>query len=81
MGAMGGAALVFGSLQIEKVHLEWTDFEWGALGWVTRPANVPEATAFCCLDVRLDPGECPAKSGSDACIRCLWDADRHARRG
>ena len=42
---------------IPAKDLEWTDFEWGALGWVTRPASVPEATAFCCLDVRLDPGE------------------------
>lgn len=38
-------------------QVEWDEFDWGVLGWVARPANVPEATSICALDVRLDPGQ------------------------
>jgi quercetin dioxygenase-like cupin family protein len=37
--------------------VEWEELEWGATGWVVRPANVPESSQLCALDVRLDPGQ------------------------
>ena len=36
--------------------VEWEELDWGELGWVVRPANVPEGTRLCALDVKLDPG-------------------------
>jgi quercetin dioxygenase-like cupin family protein len=36
--------------------VEWEALDWGELGWVIRPENVPESNALCCLDVRLTPG-------------------------
>jgi quercetin dioxygenase-like cupin family protein len=40
-----------------KAEVETTDFEWGSIGWTARPANVPECTGMCALDVTLLPGE------------------------
>jgi quercetin dioxygenase-like cupin family protein len=37
--------------------VETTEFEWGSIGWLARPDNVPECTGMCALDVRLDPGQ------------------------
>jgi quercetin dioxygenase-like cupin family protein len=34
----------------------WEELDWGDLGWVVRPGNVPDSTRLCALDVRLDPG-------------------------
>lgn len=36
--------------------VEWEELDWGDLGWVVRPANVPEGSRLCALDVKLDPG-------------------------
>ena len=40
-----------------KDDVEWEELDWGLLGWVVRPANVPDAAQLCCLDVRLLPGQ------------------------
>ena len=37
--------------------VEWEELDWGELGWVIRPANVPESTKLCALDVKLAPGK------------------------
>jgi quercetin dioxygenase-like cupin family protein len=37
--------------------LETTVYDWGTTKWLARPANVPECTGMCALDVRLDPGQ------------------------
>jgi len=37
--------------------VEWEELDWGMLGWVVRPANVPESSQLCCLDVKLAPGQ------------------------
>ncbi|MDH3704700.1 MAG: cupin domain-containing protein [Acidimicrobiia bacterium] len=37
--------------------VEWEELDWGELGWVMRPANVPEGSRLCALDVKLDPGK------------------------
>ena len=37
--------------------VEWEELDWGELGWVVRPANVPEGFRLCALDVKLDPGK------------------------
>ncbi len=37
--------------------VEWEELDWGELGWVIRPANVPDASMLVCLDVKLQPGE------------------------
>lgn len=36
--------------------VEWEELDWGDLGWVVRPANVPEGSKLCALDVKLNPG-------------------------
>ncbi len=35
----------------------WEELDWGSLGWMVRPANVPDAAQLCCLDVQLSPGK------------------------
>ena len=40
-----------------KGDVEWEDLDWGRLGWVVRPANVPEATGLTMLDVVIQPGK------------------------
>jgi quercetin dioxygenase-like cupin family protein len=37
--------------------VEWEQLDWGNLGWVVRPANVPEASKLCVLDVLVQPGQ------------------------
>ena len=37
--------------------VEWEELDWGELGWVRRPANVPDGSRLCALDVKLDPGK------------------------
>jgi quercetin dioxygenase-like cupin family protein len=37
--------------------VEWEEMDWGQLGWVVRPANVPEGERLCVLDVKLEPGQ------------------------
>jgi quercetin dioxygenase-like cupin family protein len=37
--------------------VEWEELDWGELGWVVRPANVPEGTKLCVLDVKIQPGQ------------------------
>jgi quercetin dioxygenase-like cupin family protein len=37
--------------------VEWEELDWGELGWVIRPANVPESSKLCVLDVKLAPGK------------------------
>lgn len=37
--------------------VEWEELDWGDLGWVIRPANVPESGRLCALDVKIDPGK------------------------
>lgn len=37
--------------------VEWEELEWGDLGWVVRPQNVPEAAQLCVLDVKIAPGQ------------------------
>ncbi len=37
--------------------VEWEELDWGDLGWVVRPANVPEGSRLCVLDVKIDPGK------------------------
>ena len=37
--------------------VEWEELDWGELGWVIRPANVPESANLCALDVKLQPGK------------------------
>ena len=37
--------------------VEWEELEWGDLGWVVRPANVPDADRLCVLDVKIQPGQ------------------------
>lgn len=35
----------------------WEELDWGNLGWVLRPANVPESAHLCVLDVVIEPGQ------------------------
>ena len=37
--------------------VEWEELDWGDLGWVVRPANVPEGSRLCVLDVKIRPGK------------------------
>lgn len=37
--------------------VEWEELDWGDLGWVVRPANVPEAEKLVVLDVKIQPGQ------------------------
>lgn len=37
--------------------VEWEQLDWGNLGWVVRPANVPESSQLCVLDVVVEPGQ------------------------
>lgn len=37
--------------------VEWEQLDWGELGWVVRPANVPDAAHLCVLDVKLNSGQ------------------------
>lgn len=37
--------------------VEWEELDWGDLGWVVRPANVPEGSRLCALDVKIRPGQ------------------------
>ena len=37
--------------------VEWEELDWGDLGWVVRPANVPEGANLCVLDVKIAPGK------------------------
>jgi len=37
--------------------VEWEQLEWGDLGWVVRPENVPDAENLCVLDVKIQPGQ------------------------
>ena len=37
--------------------VEWEEMDWGELGWVVRPENVPESAKLCVLDVKLEPGQ------------------------
>ena len=37
--------------------VEWEELDWGDLGWVVRPANVPDAKHLCVLDVKIQPGQ------------------------
>jgi quercetin dioxygenase-like cupin family protein len=37
--------------------VEWEELDWGELGWVVRPTNVPEGKKLVALDVKLDPGK------------------------
>ena len=37
--------------------VEWELLDWGSIGWVARPSNVPEASMLCVLDVKLLPGK------------------------
>ena len=37
--------------------VEWEELDWGELGWVVRPANVPEGEKLCVLDVKIQPGQ------------------------
>jgi quercetin dioxygenase-like cupin family protein len=37
--------------------VEWEELDWGDLGWVVRPANVPEAAKLVVLDVKIRPGQ------------------------
>lgn len=41
---------------IATKDIEWENLDWGDLGWVVRPANVPEASGLAVLDVILQPG-------------------------
>lgn len=41
---------------IGKDEVEWEDHDWGQLGWIVRPAKVPEATGLTILDVVIQPG-------------------------
>lgn len=36
--------------------VEWEQVDWGSMGWVVRPDNVPDASKLCVLDVKLAPG-------------------------
>jgi quercetin dioxygenase-like cupin family protein len=37
--------------------VEWEQLDWGDLGWVVRPENVPDAANLCVLDVKIQPGQ------------------------
>lgn len=37
--------------------VEWEELDWGKLGWVVRPKNVPESANICVLDVLIEPGQ------------------------
>ena len=37
--------------------VEWELLDWGSIGWVVRPANVPDTSMLCVLDVKLLPGK------------------------
>ena len=37
--------------------VEWEELDWGQLGWVVRPGNVPEGERLCVLDVKIQPGQ------------------------
>lgn len=37
--------------------VEWEELDWGRLGWVIRPDNVPESSNLCVLDVLVQPGQ------------------------
>lgn len=37
--------------------VEWEELDWGDLGWVIRPQNVPESAQLCVLDVKIQPGQ------------------------
>ncbi len=37
--------------------VEWEELDWGQLGWVVRPANVPDGERLCVLDVKIQPGQ------------------------
>ena len=37
--------------------VEWEELDWGQLGWLIRPANVPDSAQLCAMDVRLNPGQ------------------------
>ncbi len=37
--------------------VEWDLLDWGSIGWVVRPENVPDASLLCVLDVKLSPGK------------------------
>lgn len=37
--------------------VEWEELDWGKLGWVIRPENVPESANICVLDVLVEPGQ------------------------
>ncbi len=37
--------------------VEWEELDWGQLGWIVRPANVPESARLCVLDVKIQPGQ------------------------
>lgn len=37
--------------------VEWEVLDWGSIGWVVRPENVPDASRLCVLDVKLSAGK------------------------
>ena len=37
--------------------VEWEELDWGDLGWLVRPANVPEGSRLCVLDVKIQAGK------------------------
>jgi quercetin dioxygenase-like cupin family protein len=37
--------------------VEWEELDWGQLGWVVRPANVPDSANLCVLSVTIQPGQ------------------------
>jgi quercetin dioxygenase-like cupin family protein len=37
--------------------VEWEQLDWGDLGWVVRPKNVPDAAKLVVLDVKIQPGQ------------------------
>lgn len=37
--------------------VEWEQLDWGSIGWIVQPANVPNAAHLCALDVKLEPGK------------------------
>lgn len=41
---------------IHTDDIVWDHLEWGRLGWVVRPANVPDSTSLTMLDVVIQPG-------------------------
>ena len=41
---------------IHKGDIVWDHLDWGDLGWVVRPANVPDSTNLTMLDVIIERG-------------------------